>query len=112
MADQKMDLEPLERLEVEDALCRKHSRASITAQSFTGSKSSMRKSFKSIQDSVQFRADTEAQINKYDTNKDGMFDRSEVERIVMDVKFEAHAAKETAAGAKLIAEGLNDTKVR
>ena len=71
----------------------------------------MRNSFVDLQKSDQFDKDTEAQIDKYDTNNDGSFDRAEVKRIVMDVKEKAHVAAQTVLGAKRIAENLNDSKV-
>ena len=108
MADQKKDLEPLGRLPIK----RQQSRASVTAQDYLGTGTMMRKSFVDLQKSDQFNKDTEAQIDKYDTNNDGMFDRAEVKRIVMDVKEKAYQAEQTVLGAKRIAENLNDTKVR
>ena len=108
MADQKKDLEPLGRLPIK----RQQSRASVTAQDYLGTGSMMRKSFVDLQNSDEFKKDTEAQIDKYDTNNDGTFDRAEVERIVMAVKEKAHEAEQTVLGAKRIAENLNDSKVR
>ena len=111
MADQKMDL-PGQMPNARNAITRQQSRASVTAQDYIGTGSMMKNSFVDLQKSDQFNKDTEAQIDKYDTNKDGMFDRAEVKRIVMDVKEKAHEAEQLAKGAKRIAENLNDTNVR
>ena len=108
MTDQKKDLEPLGRLPI----IRQQSRASVTARDYLGTGSMMKNSFTELQKSDQFKKDTEAQIDKYDTNNDGTFDRAEVERIVMAVKEKAHEAEQTVLGAKRIAENLNDSKVR
>ena len=123
MADQKMDttwtLNPAVRMcgqiempNARSAITRQQSRASVTAQDYIGTGSMLTKSFVDLQKSDRFNKDTEAQIDKYDTNKDGMFDRAEVKRIVMDVKEKAHEAEQLAKGAKRIAENLNDTNVR
>ena len=111
MADHKMDL-PGQMPNFRSAITRQQSRASVTAQDYIGTGSMMKNSFVDLQKSDQFNKDTEAQIDKYDTNKDGMFDRAEVKRIVMDVKEKAHEAEQLAKGAKRIAENLNDTNVR
>ena len=111
MADQKMDL-PGQMPNARNAVIRQQSRASVTAQDYIGTGSMLKKSFVGLQESAKFKEDLDAQIDKYDTNKDGMFDRAEVKRIVMDVKEKAHEAEQLAKGAKRIAENLNDTNVR
>ena len=90
---------------------KRSSRASVTAETFLGSDAKMKQSFLAIDGNTQ-KLEVDALMAKYDVNADGNYDAGEVHAIIHDVLEQRHINRETKKGAKALAEGLNENKVR